>query len=485
MENVQMEQAHPRTTSASRVRHPKLAMASMLLGAFVGMFSETSLNIALPKLSIAFNMSTATLQWLVTGYMLIIGIIMPLSSIISKWFSTRKIIIFALLVFILGSVLSAMAPSFVLLLTGRMIQGIGTGLILPLMFAVAMQIFPPQKLGAVNGIMALVIMFAPAIGPTLTGLILGIANWRWIFWSFIPLLVIALIFAVMELENVGHISKPRVDVLSIIESIIGFSGIVAGASLSSRYGWASWQVIVSLVIGLVVLFLYVHRQLTLESPILNLKVLKNKEFTVGTILVMLDFAIILSAMYLMPQYIQNGVGIAVALTGVIMLPGGVINAVTSAIAGRLYDNIGARRPAILGFIIAFIGAVMLAMASDTASIVYIIAAHVILMIGAPLAMSPAQTSALNSLSGREAGDGSTILNTMQQVVGALATAFATSFLELGRGAATGSAAARFTAGSHTGFYFTIALIVVAFIVSFQLKDRQRGHSIKLDESAKN
>ena len=481
MENVQMEQNHPRTTSASRVRHPKLAMVSMLLGAFVGMFSETSLNIALPKLSIAFNMSTATLQWLVTGYMLIIGIIMPLSSIISKWFSTRKIIIFALLVFILGSVLSAMAPSFALLLTWRMIQGIGTGLILPLMFAVAMQIFPPQKLGAVNGIMALVIMFAPAIGPTLTGLILGIANWRWIFWSFIPLLVIALIFAVMGLENVGHISKPRVDVLSII----GFSGIVAGASLSSRYGWASWQVIVSLVVGLVVLFLYVHRQLTLESPILNLKVLKNKEFTVGTILVMLDFAIILSAMYLMPQYIQNGMGIAVALTGVIMLPGGVINAVTSAIAGRLYDNIGARRPAILGFIIAFIGAVMLAMASDTASIVYIIAAHVILMIGVPLAMSPAQTSALNSLSGREAGDGSTILNTMQQVVGALATAFATSFLELGRGAATGSAAARFTAGSHTGFYFTIALIVVAFIVSFQLKDRQRGHSIKLDESAKN
>lgn len=469
-----MEQNHPRTTSASRVRHPKLAMVSMLLGAFVGMFSETSLNIA-------FNMSTATLQWLVTGYMLIIGIIMPLSSIISKWFSTRKIIIFALLVFILGSVLSAMAPSFALLLTWRMIQGIGTGLILPLMFAVAMQIFPPQKLGAVNGIMALVIMFAPAIGPTLTGLILGIANWRWIFWSFIPLLVIALIFAVMGLENVGHISKPRVDVLSII----GFSGIVAGASLSSRYGWASWQVIVSLVVGLVVLFLYVHRQLTLESPILNLKVLKNKEFTVGTILVMLDFAIILSAMYLMPQYIQNGMGIAVALTGVIMLPGGVINAVTSAIAGRLYDNIGARRPAILGFIIAFIGAVMLAMASDTASIVYIIAAHVILMIGVPLAMSPAQTSALNSLSGREAGDGSTILNTMQQVVGALATAFATSFLELGRGAATGSAAARFTAGSHTGFYFTIALIVVAFIVSFQLKDRQRGHSIKLDESAKN
>lgn len=484
MENTQARTSHERHASLARVRHPKLAMVSMLLGAFVGMFSETSLNIALPKLGVAFNMSTATLQWLVTGYMLIIGIIMPLSSIISKWFTTRQIIIFALVDFIVGSALSAMAPNFALLLTGRIIQGIGTGLILPLMFAVAMQIFPPEKLGAVNGVMALVIMFAPAIGPTLTGLILGFSSWRWIFWSFIPVLVIALIFAIMELENVGRISKPEVDVLSIIESIIGFSGIVAGASLSSRFGWASWQVIVSLLVGIVVLGLYVRRQLTLEVPILNLRVLKNKDFTVATLLVMLDFAIILSAMYLMPQYIQNGVGIAVALTGIIMLPGGIINAATSAIAGRLYDNIGAKRPAIIGFIIALIGAIMLATASDTASVAYIIAVHVILMIGAPLAMSPSQTAALNSLAGREAGDGSTILNTIQQVVGALATALATSFLELGRTTSTGPAAARFTAGAHTGFYFTIALIIIALIISSQLKGHQEGHAIKLDKIGK-
>lgn len=190
MENVE-SQARPQMAVRHRVRHPKLAMVSMLLGAFVGMFSETSLNIALPKLGEAFGMSAATLQWLVTGYMLVIGIIMPLSSIIAKWFSTRKIIIFALVIFILGSIISALAPSFVVLLAGRMIQGIGTGLILPLMFAVAMQIFPPEKLGAVNGTMALVIMFAPAIGPTLTGVILGVASWRWIFWFFLPFLVIA------------------------------------------------------------------------------------------------------------------------------------------------------------------------------------------------------------------------------------------------------------------------------------------------------
>ena len=396
MENVE-SQARPQTAVRHRVRHPKLAMVSMLLGAFVGMFSETSLNIALPKLGEAFGMSAATLQWLVTGYMLVIGIIMPLSSIIAKWFSTRKIIIFALVIFILGSIISALAPSFAVLLAGRMIQGIGTGLILPLMFAVAMQIFPPEKLGAVNGTMALVIMFAPAIGPTLTGVILGVASWRWIFWFFLPFLVIALLFALFELENVGELTKPHVDGLSILESIIGFSGI------------------------------------------------------------------------------------AVALTGAIMLPGGIVNAVTSAVAGRMYDNIGAKKPALVGLLIALVGALMLAIASDHAKIGYIIAAHVILMIGAPLAMSPAQTAALNALSGREAGDGSTILNTVQQVVGALATALATSCLELGRHAATGSAQARFTAGAHVGFYFTLALIVIALVVATQLKGRPVGHSIKLDK----
>ena len=480
MENVE-SQARPQTAVRHRVRHPKLAMVSMLLGAFVGMFSETSLNIALPKLGEAFGMSAATLQWLVTGYMLVIGIIMPLSSIIAKWFSTRKIIIFALVIFILGSIISALAPSFAVLLAGRMIQGIGTGLILPLMFAVAMQIFPPEKLGAVNGTMALVIMFAPAIGPTLTGVILGVASWRWIFWFFLPFLVIALLFAIFELENVGELTKPHVDGLSIVESIIGFSGIVAGASLASRYGWGSWQTLGSLIVGIVVLAAYARRQLHLANPILNLQVLKNKDFTVGTLVVMLDFAIILSAMYLMPQYIQNGVGIAVALTGAIMLPGGIVNAVTSAVAGRMYDNIGAKKPALVGLLIALVGALMLAVASDHAKIGYIIAAHVILMIGAPLAMSPAQTAALNALSGREAGDGSTILNTVQQVVGALATALATSCLELGRHAASGSAQARFTAGAHVGFYFTLALIIIALVVATQLKGRPVGHSIKLDK----
>ena len=453
--------------------HPKLAMVAMLLGAFVGMLSETSLNIALPKLMLSLHISMATIQWLVTGYMLVIGIILPLSSLISKWFTTRQIITFGLASFIIGAVISACASSFPGVLIGRMVQGIGTGLILPLMFAVAMQIFPPQKLGAVLGICALVIMFSPAIGPTLTGLILAKLSWRWIFWLFIPFLALALIFAITSLDNVNNITRPRVDWLSIIESAVGFSGLVIGASLSSRDGWLSVPVLSALIVGVVVLGFYVHRQLHLTEPILNLRLFKIPAFRTGVLLVMLDFGIILSAMYLLPNYLQNGLLIPVALTGMIMLPGGVVNAVTSALAGRLYDNIGARKPVMFGLAIALIGAVMFACTSEHSSVGYIIVAHVILMIGCPLAMSPAQTSSLNSLNGLESADGSTILNTLQQIVGALATAFATSFLELGQNNINSTAAIKFTNGFHYGIYFTLVLVVIALIHSFRLQDRAK------------
>lgn len=171
-----------------QVKRPWLAMMALMIGAFVGMLSETSLNIALPQLMQAFHVTNGVIQWLVTGYMLVIGIVLPLSSLLTKWFTTRQLVIFGLVAFIIGAVISAVAPSFAILLTGRMIQGVGTGIILPLMFTVAMQIFPPQKLGAAMGGCAMVIMLAPAIGPTITGLILGVLSWRWVFWLFIPFL---------------------------------------------------------------------------------------------------------------------------------------------------------------------------------------------------------------------------------------------------------------------------------------------------------
>ncbi|MDT7013485.1 DHA2 family efflux MFS transporter permease subunit [Levilactobacillus namurensis] len=459
------------------VAHPMLAMMGMLIGGFVGMFSETSLNIALPQLMAQLNVSTATVQWLVTGYMLMIGIVLPLSSLITKWFTTRQVILFALIDFAVGAIISAVAPGFGVLLLGRMIQGIATGLILPLMFTVAMQIFPPYKLGAAMGMVGLVIMFAPAIGPTLAGIVLGIASWRWIFWLFVPFLVIAFLFAVTSLKNIAPVTRPKIDFLSILLSMVGFGSLVVGVSMASDHGWGSPMVLGALVLGIVVLAWYTHRQLTMEHPILNLRAFAIPGFRVGASLVMINFGIILSAMYLLPMYIQKGALVPVALTGIIMFPGGLMNAIVSAVSGRLYDHIGARKPAMLGFIISMVGAILLALTTTQSAIWYIILAHVVLMIGAPLAMSPSQTHGLNSLTGPIAADGSAIMNTLQQVVGAIATAIATSLLGIGQAAyyAGGAhqAAGAFVNGAHYGFYFTFALAVIGFLVALRLPKAEK------------
>ncbi len=342
-----------------------------------------------------------------------------------------------------------------------------------------MLIFPPKKLGLAMGINALVIMFAPAIGPTVTGIVLGALSWRAVFFMFAIILLFGLLFTFIGLKNVSRITRPKIDLPSVLGSVIGFSSIVAGTSLASEAGWTSPRVLGLLAVGIIVLVLYAGRQLKLDEPVLNLIVFAKPAFRTGAILVMLDFGIILSAMYLMPQFIQNAMMLPVAMTGLIMLPGGIVNALVSAFAGRMYDRMGAKLLARLGFVIALIGVLMFCFADAKSSLAYVIAAHVVLMIGCPLAMSPSQTHALNALAGPESADGSTIMNTLQQIVGAIATALATSFLAMGQAASSGSESLRFTSGVHYGFYFTAVLVIAGLIVSLTLKERTKSSDVEM------
>ena len=443
------------------VAHPYLTMMGLYLGGFTGMFSETSLNIALPQLTEAFGVDVAVMQWMVVGYMLVIGIVLPFASLLMKWFSVRKLTLFALGAFFVGSLISWFAPSFEVMLAGRLVQGVGTGLVLPVMFAVVLEVFAPVKIGAAMGLTALIIMFAPAIGPTLSGIILGVLSWRFIFFTFAVVLAVAMVFAAKFLVNPYELTRPRVDAVSCVLSCLGFGGVVLGAGLASLYGWTSVEVVSALVIGVVCIAAYVYRQLHMEVPVLDVRVFCQQGYRVGVTLVMLNFGITLSAMYLLP----------VAMAGMLMLPGGVMNCIVSVIAGGLYDRIGARIPARAGFALSIAGTVMFLFATPDSSIAYVICAHVILMIGVPLAMSPSQTSALNSLPHRMNADGSTMMNTLQQVLGAIATAVATSLLGMGQTASAESGAVAFTNGVHWGFAFTLVLAVAALAVSMLLKKR--------------
>ena len=454
-------------------RHPFLIMSGLYIGAFVGMYSETSLNIALPELSKTFGLPISTIQLLVVGYMMIIGIVLPFASLLMKTFKVKTLTLFSLTSFFIGSILSSAAPNFGLLLTGRMIQGIGTGLILPILFALTMEVFPIQKLGAAMGMAALIIMFAPAVGPTLAGILLSIASWRLIFASFAVFLAIAWILAFNFIESPFELTKPKIDLLSTITSALGFGGIVLGFSLASEYSFQSPIVVSSLVIGLIALIIYVARQLKMAHPILNLKALANPGFLVGTLLVMINFGITLSAMFLLPQYLQNGLLLPVDLTGMIMLPGGILNAVVSFASGKLYDKMGPKVLVPLGFIFTLVGAFLFSRFSTDTPIAYVIFCHLLLMIGIPLSMSPAQSSGLSALPPHLSTDGSTIINTFQQVIGAICTALTTCLLQLGQSANAQTSQQAFVNGTHMSTYFVIGLAILGLILSFFVRSPQK------------
>ena len=468
------------------VDHPYLSMMCLYFGGFTGMYSETALNIALPQLSLAFGVELNIVQWLVVAYMLVIGLVLPFASLLMKWFTARQITLFALCSFLIGALISGFAGSFEICLAGRCIQGIGTGLVLPLMFAMVLEVIPPHKIGQAMGVAALVIMFAPAIGPTLAGFLIGTLSWRWIFFSFCITLTIAILFAIKFEVNPYKLTKPQIDAISVITSCFGFGGIVLGAGMVSLFGLTSAPVLGAFAVGIVCLAAYIKRQLSIKTPVLDLHVFTYQGYRVGVMCLMLNFGITLAAMYVLPQFYQNAMLIAVAAAGVLMLPGGLINAAVSVAAGTLFDRFGARGPVSIGFACSALASAMLMVATPQTPIWYMVACHIIMMIGVPLAMSPCQTHALASLPPQLNSDGSTLMNTLQQVLGAICTAVATCLLAAGQNtyfAAGGTdSALAFTSGSHLGFVFTLVMAVLGFILAFRIR-KQKEEPVRKEQSA--
>lgn len=460
-------------------------MMCLYFGGFTGMYSETALNITLPQLSLAFGVELNMVQWLVVAYMLVIGLVLPFASLLMKWFTARQITLFALCSFLIGALISGFAGSFEICLVGRCIQGIGTGLVLPLMFAMVLEVIPPHKIGQAMGVAALVIMFAPAIGPTLAGFLIGTLSWRWIFFSFCITLAIAILFAIKFEVNPYELTKPRIDAISVITSCFGFGGIVLSAGMVSLFGFTSAPVLGSFAVGIVCLAAYIKRQLSIKVPVLDLSVFTYQGYRVGVMCLMLNFGITLAAMYVLPQFYQNAMLIAVAAAGVLMLPGGLINTAVSVAAGTLFDRFGARGPVSIGFACSALASAMLMIATPETPIWYMVACHIIMMIGVPLAMSPCQTHALASIPPQLNSDGSTIMNTLQQVLGAICTAVATCLLAAGQNtyfAAGGTdSALAFTEGSHIGFAFTLIMAVFGFFLAFRI-NLQKEQSAQKEES---
>ncbi|MDO7908295.1 DHA2 family efflux MFS transporter permease subunit [Paenibacillus sp. JX-17] len=460
---------------------PMPILIALLLSGFIGMFSETALNVALSDLINLLHITPATAQWLTTAYLLTLGILVPVSGMLLQCFTTRQLFIAAVSFSIVGTFIAAIAPNFELLLIARVVQAIGTGLLLPLMFNTILVIFPPEKRGAAMGVIGLVIMVAPAVGPTIAGLLIQNLSWHWIFWLSLPFLLISLIFGIVSMQNIGEPTRPRFDLLSILLSTLGFGGIVFGFSSAGEGegGWTSERVIISLIVGVVALIAFAIRQLTMKQPMMNLRAFRYPMFTVGTMLVLVCMMVILSSMLILPLYLQQGMGKTAFQAGLLLLPGGIINGIMSPIMGRLFDKFGPKWLVIPGLIIIGVILWFFSSISLTTTVAVIIVLHTCLMIGVSMVFMPGQTNGLNQLPPEYYPHGTAIMNTLQQVAGAIGTAVAVSILSSGtkqyyidnqiNPADLTKAPLAMTQGVQHAFIFGVIIAVVGLVLALFIK----------------
>ena len=448
-------------------------MMALLVAGFVGLFSETALNIALGDLGEIFEIGPTTVQWLATGYFLTLGILIPVTGILMQKFTTRQMFFTSITLTLIGTILAAVSPSFAFLLAGRILQAAGLAINLPLTQNVIFTIFPPNKRGAAMGVMGLVMLAGPALGPTIAGLILDTLSWEWIFWVQVPFVLLSLVIGIFYVPNVNEVRKISLDILSVILSTIGFGGIVYGFSVSGDNGWTSPIVIGSIIIGLMGIILFSMRQMKMEQPMMNLRAFKYPLFVLGVFMSFITFFNMLSLLVILPMFMQLGLLMAAFATGLVLLPGSLLNCIFAPIIGKMFDKYGPKAVITPGYVISChrLRALLLTMGTDTATWM-IVVTHIIWMLGVGMVLASTQTNTLNSLPREYYPDGIALTQTVQQVAGAMGIAIIVALLSAKQESslALGNELTEATAsGSTFVFIVGLALAIVNFILSLFMK----------------
>jgi DHA2 family lincomycin resistance protein-like MFS transporter len=456
-------------------------MFALIIGTFVAALNETLIGNALPELMKSLEVSAATAQWLASAYMLVVGVLVPVTAVLQQWFTTRQLFLSSMSLFFAGTLISAVAPAFSFLLFGRVIQAVGTGILLPLTINTIMNIYPPEKRGGAMGMFGLVVMFAPAVGPTVSGLIMGGLSWRWLFYIVIPLALLSIIVGAVVMKNVSKVTKPRVDLLSIGLSTIGFGGIVYGFSTAGEHGWSELQVIWTISAGVIFLVLFVWRQLTLKEPIMDLRVFRYPIFALVTVLLFLLLMTFFSSAIILPIFMQGVLLMSVFKSGLILLPGGIANGIMAPISGMLFDKFGPRVIVIPGLIISAVSLWLFTRFDETTTAGFLIVVHIMMMIGIAMVMMPAQTAGLNQLPRHLHAHGTAILTTLQQISGAIGIALYISIMSSGQNQYLSESSDpqsqneiinALLAGISNAFWFGLIIALIALLLGLFLRIRE-------------
>ncbi|HEA6175358.1 TPA: DHA2 family efflux MFS transporter permease subunit [Staphylococcus aureus] len=444
-------------------------IAVVMIGAFVGVLNQTLMTTILPEIMKDFTVSSSTAQWLTTIFMLVNGIMIPITAFLIERFTLRSLFFNATCFLMIGSFICMLGINFPMLLVGRSIQALGAGILMPLTQTLLFIMFPPEKRGMAMGMFGLVIGFAPAIGPTAAGWFVNIFDWRYLFLIVLLIGMIDFVFGYLSLPNITELSKPNLDKLSIILSTVSFGGLLFGFSTAGNLGWSHPMVYITIIAAIVILTVFIFRQLKLESPLLEFRVFKYNDFSVAMILIVLMFMLFIGNLTILPIYMQTMMKWSPLESGLILLPGGLIMGLLSPVTGKLFDKIGGRILSIMGMLTIMIGALLMAQFSQNTTQLYVIISFSVTMLGNAMIMTPMTTQALNALPRQYITHGTAMNNTIRQVSAAIGTGILVTLMTgLGKTSSL-SGSQGLIHGLDITFYVVALIAFIGTIIAFFIR----------------
>ncbi|PIC55946.1 MFS transporter [Sporosarcina sp. P12(2017)] len=443
-------------------------MIVLLSGAFITILNQTLLATALPPIMIDLRISESTVQWLQSIFMLVNGIMIPITAFFIGKFTTRRLFLTAMSIFALGTLIAATSPNFSILLVGRVLQGAGAGIMMPLLQTIMFLLFPIEQRGKAMGYFGLVIAFAPAIGPSLSGYLVDQFPWRSVFYVVLPFALLNIVAAYFLLKNVTKLTNPKMDYLSIVLSTFGFGGLLYGFSIAGNTGWLHANVLISLIVGAISLAWFILRQLKLEQPILEFKVFKYGVFTLATSLGMIVFASMIASTVILPLFMQTMLGFNALHSGLMLLPGAIVMGIMNPVTGTIFDKYGAKWLLLSGFTILTVTTFMFANLSVDTTFTYLAILNAVRMFGIAMIMMPSTTLGLNQLPTHLISHGTAMNNTFRQISGSIGTAALVTVMitsDLDNGTIAGQ-----IQGVNTAFLVSGCISIVGLLLALLIKN---------------
>ncbi len=432
------------------------------LMSFSGVLIETAGNVTFPVLMNDFHVNMATVQWMTTGYLLVASIIMPLSAYLKRNFSSRKLFVTAAVLFICGLLIDAVANQFIFLVLGRVIQGAGAGIAIPLMFNIILVRTPLDKIGLLMGIGTMITAVAPALGPTFGGLVVNTLGWRYIFIFIIPVMIISLIMGLTAITGeTGQVKHTKLDVVGFISIALTFIGLIFAFSNLSTILQKPLMFIIPLVIGVISLVVFIKHSLNTSNPLINIRVFKKTKFTQGITAYFIFQVNTLGLSFILPNYVQI-VNHSTAMTaGLLLLTGGLVGAIMSPISGRLLDNYGAQKPIMTGAVFEIIGGLLYCIFASSLTSGKIILFYAITMLGIGLVMGDTMTASIGQLAESENTDGNGLFNMAQQFAGAVGTAIISAIMQfVEQTSSQTSVTGKYIAAAQVGLIFILMIVLI-------------------------